>query len=294
MTFCRHNEGRIVPITYKQSDDLSDIPAGRFYMCLVKNGSITFIINGERCYISGKTVLFFDDEVNFKLLASHNLDASSVSFAPQFINVDLNWETIRSPQYPDLRALQNYPDFDLFLNRNAMYNGILPLEDDLFLIVEKYFNSISGQVLQQPDNQWSCRSRAYIFEIFGLLRLFLYEYTHQEEADRIALQVCNYISININREINIDSLCKIFATNRTTLARKFKEFTGNTISNYIVLKRIENAKYLLGFTSLYLDEVARQCGFNEQSYFTKIFKNKTGMAPLEYRKLMRKNRRIKK
>ncbi len=52
--------------------------------------------------------------------------------------------------------------------------------------------------------------------------------------------------------------------------------------------KIENAQYLLLNNSLRISEVAYKIGFNDPKYFSKCFKNKVGVSPKEYRKLMKK------
>jgi len=52
--------------------------------------------------------------------------------------------------------------------------------------------------------------------------------------------------------------------------------------------KIENAQYLLLNNSLRISEVAYEIGFNDPKYFSKCFKNRVGVSPREYRKLMKK------
>lgn len=49
--------------------------------------------------------------------------------------------------------------------------------------------------------------------------------------------------------------------------------------------RIENAKRLLASTNLPILNVAEQTGFNNQAYFTKVFKKATDISPLQYRRI---------
>lgn len=290
MTSCKYNNNRIVPININQTNCLSNIPTEMFSVFLIKNGSSSFVFNGEKCYVSGKAILCFDNTVSLKILTSQKIDATIISFSPEFINVNLNWQLIKSNDYHCLCTKQNYPEFEPFINRDSIYNGILTLDIDYFNLLEHYFNRIEEQLIEQPDNKWSCRTRSYLFKIFGILNFLFYEYHHQDDLELFALKVCDHILLNLNNDISIKKLCELFATNHTTLTRKFKEFTNTTITNYIILKRLENAKYSLSFTSLSLEEIAKQNGFSELSYFTKTFKNKVGITPLKYRNDMRYRR----
>ena len=64
-----------------------------------------------------------------------------------------------------------------------------------------------------------------------------------------------------------------------------KKETGNTALDYIQSKLIDEAKGKILDTNNSLNEVAYQLGFKYQQHFTRLFKQKTGMTPIDYRKL---------
>ena len=85
----------------------------------------------------------------------------------------------------------------------------------------------------------------------------------------------NKISLNdisINTNVSVSYLSKIF-----------KDETNYNISAFINKIRIENAKLFLLDRSIPLTEVAYLSGFEEQSYFSKVFKKVTGATPGKYR-----------
>lgn len=64
----------------------------------------------------------------------------------------------------------------------------------------------------------------------------------------------------------------------------FKKEKGVSISNYILQKRVDEAKKLLCGSSLPINTVSLHIGYSNFSYFTKMFKENTGLTPLEYRR----------
>jgi AraC-like DNA-binding protein len=64
-----------------------------------------------------------------------------------------------------------------------------------------------------------------------------------------------------------------------------KKETGNTALDYIQSKLIREAKSNLFDTSKSMNDIAHQLGFKYQQHFTRLFKQKTGMTPNEYRQL---------
>ncbi len=86
-----------------------------------------------------------------------------------------------------------------------------------------------------------------------------------------------------NLDFNANSLADKMSTSLVTLNRKIKKVTGCNTTNYIRRLRLEKAKYLLERSDLTIMEVQTACGFDMQSYFSRIFKEQFGTSPLKYR-----------
>jgi transcriptional regulator GlxA family with amidase domain len=63
----------------------------------------------------------------------------------------------------------------------------------------------------------------------------------------------------------------------------FKEEMGENLSNYLNRLRVEKAAAMLVTTNVSISEITSECGFEDQSWFSKIFKNITGLTPGKYR-----------
>ena len=63
----------------------------------------------------------------------------------------------------------------------------------------------------------------------------------------------------------------------------FKKETGQTFINYLNNYKIERSKELLKNTNMTLLDISLEVGFNNQSYYSTIFKKYTNMTPQEYR-----------
>lgn len=70
-----------------------------------------------------------------------------------------------------------------------------------------------------------------------------------------------------------------------TLKRRFKRSTGSTLIDYLQNLRIEEAKRLLETGNKPLDEIAYAAGYDDPSFFRRLFKRRTGVNPSEYRRL---------
>lgn len=64
----------------------------------------------------------------------------------------------------------------------------------------------------------------------------------------------------------------------------FKKETGSSLGSYIIERRMEKAKALLAEGKLTVSEVAFAVGYDNFTYFSRLFKNKVGVMPKEYKK----------
>ena len=83
--------------------------------------------------------------------------------------------------------------------------------------------------------------------------------------------------------LGIDLLCKKMALSRTALYNKVNALVGMPPGEYIRLLRLNHAKKLLLQTDLTITEIAYQCGFSSQSFFSRTFANQEGVSPSVFR-----------
>lgn len=94
----------------------------------------------------------------------------------------------------------------------------------------------------------------------------------------------NYINLYYNRDIKLSQLANLYFVNPQYLCRLFKNRTGTNFSSYVNNVRIDHAKRLLSTTGDDITAISMQVGFNNVTYFNRLFKKLVGMTPGEYRK----------
>ena len=97
-------------------------------------------------------------------------------------------------------------------------------------------------------------------------------------------QIACYIAENCCSPLSLNSIAEQFYMNKCYLSRIFKEITGFTVNGYLHARRIQKARSLLIQNSMNISEVAEAAGYENLTYFERVFKKHTGMSPLEYRK----------
>ena len=100
---------------------------------------------------------------------------------------------------------------------------------------------------------------------------------------RIA-KVINHIEKNIGEDFTNESLANIANMATNAFSRLFKEYTGNTLQNFIKKKRVNKACLLLLHSNHSIDEIAERTGFANRYHFTRIFSRIKGYAPAKYKK----------
>lgn len=91
------------------------------------------------------------------------------------------------------------------------------------------------------------------------------------------------IDSDLATELNLSALARQLNVSNVYLSTIFKKETGKTVTEYINDKRIAYAKHLLRTTSLQVQTVSLHCGIMDVHYFSKLFKQKTGMTPSCFR-----------
>jgi signal transduction histidine kinase/ligand-binding sensor domain-containing protein/DNA-binding response OmpR family regulator len=101
---------------------------------------------------------------------------------------------------------------------------------------------------------------------------------------KILADVINVIIENLSKEdLCVQDIADELALSRSKLYRKIKELTGKSANEMIRKMRLEKSKELLAITEMTIGEICFKVGFSSPSYYTKRFKEYTGLLPKEYR-----------
>ena len=113
--------------------------------------------------------------------------------------------------------------------------------------------------------------------------LLLTPHTTQAHANRLA-HVAQYINRHLHRNLHIKELADEACMSEPNFYRIFKQTFGMTPVEYINQQRIALASKLLRTTPACLADISLTCGFNNMTYFMKLFRRETGLSPTQYRK----------
>lgn len=93
-----------------------------------------------------------------------------------------------------------------------------------------------------------------------------------------------YFNENYNQDISIENYAPTRGMSVSWFIRNFKKYTGMTPMQFIVSLRVNNAQILLEQTNYSIYEIAKIVGYDDQLYFSRLFRKQKGVSPSQYRK----------
>ena len=92
-----------------------------------------------------------------------------------------------------------------------------------------------------------------------------------------------YVETHFKEGITLEKTAEVLNITPEYLSTLFKREMGMNFSVFLKEFRMKQAKRLLKSTNLKIYEIAQECGYSNSNYFTKVFKEVTGISPAEYR-----------
>lgn len=110
---------------------------------------------------------------------------------------------------------------------------------------------------------------------------------HNAQQDPVE-SICAYINAHYSENISLDGLAQYTNYSKYYICKLFRKKVGVNITDYIADVRIAQAKKMLLAGNIKIGEIAEKVGFNNPSYFHKIFKKTVGVTPKEYLRMNQK------
>ena len=129
-------------------------------------------------------------------------------------------------------------------------------------------------------------------EIYALMARMVTDFTERvggciipDGVSPVIASCLRFIKRNISQPITLIDVAAHAKISHGYLSSVFKKEAGLSVSDYIAVQRVEEAKCLLDTTDKTLSEISTYLCFSSQSYFQNVFKKITGMTPVQYKKL---------
>lgn len=174
-----------------------------------------------------------------------------------------------------LRSQKNLVISDITLaTRAAIKGGLLP--ELAFTLSDIYIQRV--EELQNLNDVTQLKNEALI-EFAERVKN-----SKTEQFSKEVVQCTYYIFNHLFEDLSLERLSKHVNLTPSYLSTRFKKETGLSIVDYIQRERVYEAQKMLKFSSKSLSDICARLNFNDQSYFTRVFKKWSGVTPLQYRK----------
>ncbi|MBU5673108.1 response regulator transcription factor [Paenibacillus brevis] len=104
------------------------------------------------------------------------------------------------------------------------------------------------------------------------------------QESKVIQQVKEFIKNNFQRDVSLSEAANEVYLSPGYLSILFKKETGENFSKYLTDYRLRKANHLLTQSNMKINDIAEYVGIENPSYFCKLFKNKYGVSPAQYRK----------
>lgn len=145
-------------------------------------------------------------------------------------------------------------------------------------------NNVNAQELSAHFQELPFFTTTQLHCLYDLLSHILFEKAIEAETDNFIDEATQYIDEHLNSNLQVSSLCKELNVSKNYLYRSFHKHLGQTLNEYITERRIDTAKSLLSETNDPVYVIGEKVGYDNYSYFCRVFKASTGISAIEYRK----------
>ena len=238
-----------------------------YELLYIAEGTLNICIEGVNYDAKAPTVFFIDKNI------PHYVDVSAARekgpfhwYAILFNSSVLGENGDRCRSFPEEKSIST----------------VLPPDDIYLELIPKLQETAWGH-----EHGYEFYCKAMLMQIMGhIKKTHCYEERHEKiypDAFSAVNRIVDYIDNHYNENFSIIELAEINGYSPNYLSNIFKRYTGESIVQYAIGRRLNAACYLLVETDKTISEIAISCGFDNISYFNRAFLKRIGTTPGKYR-----------
>lgn len=227
--------------------DLHPFLISYYDLTLVLSGTLVYVIGGREIVLhSGDAILMPPGTLRVRLAAEESTDYVSFNFTTDY-----------------------RPELPMYIE-DALHS------DALFLL--SAFDKINGRSYldHREENE----------HLLACLILVLENRVRARSLHPLVRTVMKYVHAHLGERITLEDIGRETFFSPIYCDALFKKETGRSIIDYVIEKRIDEAKRYLLEGTLPLAAIAEALGFRDYNYFSRVFKKRCGYTPSAYRRLM--------
>lgn len=240
------------------------------YMC---SGKTTHIINGKETVLKEGELLFLGKNATQEILPAGENDIA-VNFIIQPAFFDKTLEMLDAEETP----IKSFLISSLF---DSEYQGYLHFKIANVLPAQNLIENLIWTLINNTPNKRNINQTT-----MGLLFMQLLNHTdkltHESREDKAIMDIFRYIEENY-KDGSLSDAANLLHYDFYWLSHEIKNRTGKTYTDHLQEKRLSQAAFLLKNTTLSVEEIAIAVGYENKSYFHRIFTKKFETTPKKYR-----------
>ena len=263
--------------------------------------TVNYILNDEKLELEDITI--YESEQNeLKILLERQRNVRVPSSDKQLIHEHNSYsqeqQMLRMVRQGDTPALREWIASAPAIRGGTLASDQLRQVKNMFVVTATLVSRASIQGGLSTEDAFSL-SDAYIRKcellnaldrITNLQYHMVLEFTERVERIRFAgkpthltIAVSNYIQHHLSEPIRAEKMAKELYMSRPYLSAKFKAETGDTLTDFILKEKTEEAKRLLRYSDKTATAIGSYLGFSSLGHFSRVFRKYTGISPVEYR-----------
>ena len=241
----------------------------------IKKGSAYAEIDTESIYLAEGNILFIN-----RLLA-HNYSNISKDF--ECIIMQFRPQTVFDNKMVEIKHLIPFYHTSTFHYYINTYNDTIAHEihtclSDILEVCNEKFDLAQDLILNSL-----LIKLLYITHKYDIYNLGERNLTEREKSIKRIINLQKYINAHYAEALTVSFACEYVKLDYHYFSRLFKQETGKNFIDYLNSVRIINAQQLLTSTNQSIAFISQNVGFQNPSYFNRVFKSLCGITPKEYR-----------
>jgi len=234
----------------------------------IKRGSGSYFIKNRLYPFEKNYLIIIKSEETHRFIPSGNnslLEKGSLYISPSFIKADKKLYS----------TLKNCPHTITLSEREATLTEII-------------LKNIADEINRKEKN-WEDIVYSEVMLFTSILKRYSIRKRKPDiPQNSIIEKIIEYIEKNFTNRLLLSDISKEFSISASHLSHLFKRETGLSVKQYILQRRIVEAKKLLSESDIKVTAISTKVGFDNFSLFNRIFKKITGLTPYNYRRISKR------
>lgn len=244
---------------------------------IITDGYADHIVEGKTYHISKGDVLVIMPSFVHELQNVHNLEHYNLKF-------DLEKLILLEKDIEKLSGFQSLFIFQPLQKYQHDYTSHMTLDEEQLSTVKMFCELMNSEWIEKKEGyKWVIRSY-FLSLITYLSRNFSPIVTNSSPKVQDIVGTVSFIHENLTTKITLSMLASMACLSERQYTRIFKEVYGTSPIEYVISCRLTLACRMMKNTQKSILEICMSCGFGDKVSFSRLFKNRYGITPGEYRK----------